>query len=69
MDFPSRPGGGYFLTAHPIPRGGLLANCTPYTTAVVIRARVRKVFVFDSKRKNNDRAIEAVEAVSEARAC
>ena len=35
--------------------------------AVGIRVRVKDVFVFDSKSENRDRAVEAVESVSEAR--
>ena len=36
---------------------------------LVLGLGLEEVFVFDSKNENRDRVVEAVESVSEARAC
>ena len=44
----------------------MLQGTNPYGLGLVLG--LEEVFVFDSKSENRDRAVEAVESVSEARA-
>ena len=42
-------------------------RCSLVMSGLGLGLRLEEVFVFDSKSENRDRAVEAVEAVSEAR--